>query len=60
MTKEEVLQNLKASGEIKEGSRSDNWRKAFELYNKATGSRLNIDGMLCNKCFAAVTEWLNS
>lgn len=60
MTKAEVLQNLKASGEIREASRSENWRAAFKLYNEATGSKLNIDGTICNKCFAAVTEWLNS
>jgi ribosomal protein L32 len=60
MTKEEVLQNLKSSGQFKEASRSEYWRKAFELYNQATGSKLNIDHRICPKCFAAVTEWLNS
>lgn len=55
MTKEEVLNELKASREINEPGDTKLWRVAFDLYLKAKGMKLSLT---CSKCFAAVKEWL--
>lgn len=57
MTKAEALSALEASGDITKHSRTPNWEKAFELYNKATGQNLRPS---CGSCFRSVTAWLRS
>jgi hypothetical protein len=57
MTKEEVLQALKATREVNTMDNTKNWQEAFALYNVANGARLKA-GDRCNKCFTKVLEWL--
>jgi hypothetical protein len=59
MTKEELLNQMKASREHNTMGNTKLWREAFKMYNEAHGTNLKAsDG--CGKCFNKVAEWLNS
>lgn len=57
MTKGEILNSLKASGELTTFSATSNWRKAFDLYNAEKKDRLSPN---CSTCFKKVSAWLQS
>lgn len=57
LTKEEVLNNLKASREVNTMDDTKNWRDAFALYNVAHGTRMTARDR-CQKCFGKVLDWL--
>jgi hypothetical protein len=56
MSKEEILQGLKAAGLWQRADKDAYWwRTAFDEYNFATGSKLRPT---CPGCFKKVKEWL--
>lgn len=55
--KERILINLKSSKEINTMEVTDNWKQAFDAFNKATGHKMNV-GHRCPKCFQMVLDWL--
>jgi hypothetical protein len=57
MTKEEVLQALRSSREVSVMDDTSNWKKAFELYNVAKGTKMKA-GDRCSKCYQKVLDWL--
>lgn len=57
MDKQAILAVLTASGEINIFSATENWRKAFELYNKTHGGHKSPN---CGSCFRDVKAWLQS
>lgn len=58
-TKHELLNLMKASRELNVFDNTKQWRKAFELYNAATGNHLKTSDS-CSRCFISVKEWLTS
>jgi len=57
MTKDEILNALKASREINTFSNTPLWSAAFDLYNAQAGDKLRIKDN-CSKCYNKVKEWL--
>lgn len=57
MDKTQILAALTASGEINTFRQTDNWTKAFELYNKAHGGHKS---MSCGSCYRDVLNWLKA
>jgi hypothetical protein len=57
MTRQDVLNGLRAAKEINVVDDTDLWRKAFDLYREATGVKMNARDR-CSKCFKMVREWL--
>ena len=57
MSKQEVLDRLKASHEIRTVDDTNNWRDAFALYNASTGNNVKTTDR-CMKCFQRVLDWL--
>jgi len=57
MSKQEILAELTANGQVSVFRRSPSWEKAFELYNKVHGVRKNPS---CGSCFREVLAWLRS
>lgn len=52
----QIVQQLRAAGLWTTADKSSKvWKRAFDLYNEATGTRLDMG---CNKCFQKVKEWL--
>lgn len=57
MTKQDILSELTKTGEVSVFRRSDNWEKAFKLYNDTTKSHKNMN---CGSCFRDVLAWLRA
>lgn len=57
MSKQEVLDRLRASREINVMDDTNNWRDAFALYNASTGNKVKTSDR-CSKCFQRVLDWL--
>ncbi len=57
MDKASILSELTKTGEVSVFRRSDNWEKAFKLYNDTTKSHKNMN---CGSCFRDVLAWLRS
>ena len=57
MSKQEILDRLKASREISTVDDTNNWRDAFALYNASTGNKVKTTDR-CMKCFQMVLDWL--
>lgn len=57
MSKQEVLDRLKASREVSTMDDTNNWRDAFALFNANTGNKLKAQDR-CSKCFQMVLDWL--
>jgi hypothetical protein len=55
MTKGDILNSLKASGDIIRFTATPVWRKAFDLYNADKKERLSPN---CSMCFKKVSAWL--
>ncbi len=58
MTKQEVLEELKSTGNINSHRRTPTWEKAFDLYNAAHPNNKRKIG--CGTCFNDVKKWLQS
>lgn len=58
MTKEEVRNALQASGEISRFSHTQNWDKAFKLYNELHPN--DKKNPKCGSCYKTVSKWLLS
>jgi uncharacterized protein (DUF2236 family) len=57
--KKQLLQTMRASKEIQTMDDTPNWRRAFDMYWEATGTRLRTKDR-CSKCFNMVIEWLEA
>jgi len=57
MSKQDVLNRLKASREVIVMDDTNNWRDAFALYNASTGQNLKAEDR-CQKCYQKVLDWL--
>lgn len=56
MTREEIAKELRATGRIDHYDRHNTlWKEAFKAYNQA--NKVNMS-MKCNKCVAAVQQWI--
>lgn len=56
LDKVQLVDEMKISGVWKNADMSSPlWKRAFKLYQEATGVKLD---MSCNKCFQKVLEWL--
>jgi hypothetical protein len=55
MDKAALLNALVVTGQIDRFSRTDNWERAFEEYNKIHGDNLKPN---CGSCFRKVQKWL--
>jgi hypothetical protein len=54
--KQELSDYMKGNGEIHRfNGKSEAWKAAFKMYNKARGDRLTMD---CGKCIGKVHDWL--
>lgn len=57
MTKAEILKQLTDSGQVGTFRRSENWEKAFKLYNDTTKQHKNMN---CGTCYRDVLAWLKA
>jgi putative IMPACT (imprinted ancient) family translation regulator len=57
ITKEEILNRLKASRQINTMEVTDNWKAAFDLYNEARGTKMKAEHR-CSKCYQMVLDFL--
>lgn len=57
MTKGEILNSLKASGEISRFTSTPTWIKAFDFYNSQNTQKKR---MSCGTCYRDVLAWLQS
>lgn len=56
MTREQLRDKMKVSGELERFNKSEDWANAFELYKAQTGDyQVSIK---CSSCFRKVKEWL--
>jgi hypothetical protein len=56
MTKQEILQELTANGNVNRFSRTPSWEKAFDAYNLANPKDKRRLG--CGSCYRDVLAWL--
>ena len=57
MSKSDILDELRANGQISVFRRSPSWEKAFKLYNEIHKTHRNMN---CGTCFKDVEKWLRS
>jgi hypothetical protein len=60
MTKGEILEELRRTGQLDTRRRSDIWLKAFELYNSQVTHRANKLNPSCGSCYSKLRAWLQS
>ena len=60
MSKQEVLEELKRTGQIDRRQRSPEWMKAFDLYNSQVAHRANKLNPSCGSCYGKLRTWLMS
>ena len=56
MTREELRDTMRVSGELERLKKSENWDKAFEMYKAQTKDYEVSTG--CHTCFTKVKRWL--
>lgn len=57
MDKASILSELTKTGEVSVFRRSDNWEKAFKLYNSVHNTHKTMN---CGSCFRDVLAWLRA
>lgn len=56
MTREQLRDTMRVSGELERFSKTDNWAAAFELYKSST--RDKEVSLKCSSCYHKVKRWL--
>lgn len=57
--KTKILLRLNGSKEVTVCDDTDNWRDAFELFNRSTGLKMRASDR-CSKCFQMVLDFLQN
>lgn len=57
--KTDILTRLNNSKEVNTADDTNNWRKAFDLFNVNTGMKMKASDR-CSKCFQMVLDWLQN
>lgn len=56
MTREQLRDTMKVSGELERYNKTPNWDLAFDLYKQSTGDK--EVSIKCSSCFGKVKKWL--